>query len=115
MPVHQYCGCGVSFDLDIDEGRAVFALDDLQFHPLDLLLLDPPSGQVDGRVHMAVLFPIWIEKRGLVRDSNVSIKGGKDGIVPTVFYVTADLVSIHRIAEDSIPDSRRPGIDPFIP
>ena len=95
VAVEQKAVVALTWHLDEDERGASREPDDLELHAFERVRLAPAHHVGNRGLHVAVLGPVRIELRRLVRDADVLDELGHDGIVPERFDVGSDSVGIH--------------------
>ncbi len=87
-------------DVDVDHRRAARQLHDFERRARQggQLAACPVRQQCHRRIHVAVLFPLRIEHRRLVRDANVLDELRHDLVVPQRADSAFDLIAIHGLA-----------------
>ncbi len=88
----------VARDLHENQRRASRQAHDLAFHAGDVLLLAPGEHLLHGVFHVAVLFPVGIEVRGLVRNLDVLDQLGNDLVHPLLVDEFLRCLVIHVFA-----------------
>ncbi|MNM95736.1 hypothetical protein D3C81_1081930 [compost metagenome] len=99
VAVEQH-GVGTGFragsrDFQENQRRAAFKAHYIHYQAWDLLRLGPVLHQVYGLIHVAVCYPICVEHRRLVGDTDVIDQLRDDVVVPLVAEKLADLGAVH--------------------
>ena len=92
MAVEQDAVVTLAGNIDEDQRRAPFQAHHFELHARNRLRACPGFHQGDGLVHVAVLRPVGIEHRRLVRDANVVDQLRHDLFVPDLADEAADCV-----------------------
>src|SRR5690606_5784802 len=82
-------------DLDVDQRRAALQLHHLHLHARDRLRARPGFHQLHRIGHVAVLHPVGVEHRRLVRDADVFDQLRDDLVVPPGTDVAVDPAGVH--------------------
>ena len=93
VAVEQHAIFRVAGDFHEQQRGASFEAHDLELHPADRLAARPILEARDDAVHVAVRFPVAIERDRLVGDANVLDQLGDDGVVPEPIDVSADALT----------------------
>ncbi len=100
MAVQQHTVIHLAGQIDEEQGCAALDAHDLDRHAGKGLHTAPVRHQLDCGFHVAVLFPVRIEQRGLIGDAHVVAKLGQDRIAPLPFHVLPHRIFVKRDCHD---------------